>query len=78
MKKLSLAVLCAAFVAAPALAQDSPTLKKIKDSGTITITDGNNNKITLDSDGITLERGSSKISLSDSQVNINDGALEVS
>ena len=37
MKKLSLAVLCAAFVAAPALAQDSPTLKKIKDSGTITI-----------------------------------------
>jgi hypothetical protein len=48
------------------------------DSGTITITDGNNNKITLDSDGITFERGSSKISLSDSQVNINDGALEVS
>ena len=37
MKKLSLAVVCAAFVAAPALAQDSPTLKKIKDSGTITI-----------------------------------------
>jgi glutamate/aspartate transport system substrate-binding protein len=37
MHKLSLAVLCAAFVAAPALAQDSPTLKKIKDSGTITI-----------------------------------------
>jgi glutamate/aspartate transport system substrate-binding protein len=37
MQKLSLAVLVAAFVAAPALAQDSPTLKKIKDSGTITI-----------------------------------------
>ena len=37
MKKLSLAVVCAAFVAMPALAQDSPTLKKIKDSGTITI-----------------------------------------
>jgi glutamate/aspartate transport system substrate-binding protein len=37
MHKLSLAVLCAAFVAAPALAQDSPTLKKIKDSGSITI-----------------------------------------
>jgi glutamate/aspartate transport system substrate-binding protein len=37
MKKLSLAVACAAFVAVPALAQDSPTLKKIKDSGTITI-----------------------------------------
>ncbi len=37
MQKLSLAVLVAAFVAAPALAQDSPTLKKIKESGTITI-----------------------------------------
>ena len=37
MQKLSLAVLVAAFVAVPALAQDSPTLKKIKDSGTITI-----------------------------------------
>ena len=37
MQKLPLAILVAAFVAAPALAQDSPTLKKIKDSGTITI-----------------------------------------
>ncbi|CAG0960554.1 Glutamate/aspartate import solute-binding protein [Burkholderiales bacterium] len=37
MRKFPLAVLIAAFVAAPALAQDSPTLKKIKDSGTITI-----------------------------------------
>ena len=37
MNKLSLAVVCAAFLSAPALAQDSPTLKKIKDSGTITI-----------------------------------------
>ncbi len=37
MRKLSLAVLAAAFVAAPAIAQDSPTLKKIKDSGTVTI-----------------------------------------
>ena len=37
MQKLSLAVLVAAFVAAPALAQDSPTLKKIKETGTITI-----------------------------------------
>ena len=37
MHKLPLAILVAAFVATPALAQDSPTLKKIKDSGTITI-----------------------------------------
>jgi uncharacterized protein involved in type VI secretion and phage assembly len=47
------------------------------DAGTITITDASNNKITLASDGITLERGSTKISLSDSEVNVNDGALEV-
>lgn len=47
------------------------------DAGTITITDANNNKITLASDGITLERGSSKINLSDSEVNVNDGALEI-
>ncbi|MEO8486275.1 MAG: amino acid ABC transporter substrate-binding protein [Betaproteobacteria bacterium] len=37
MHKLPLAILVAAFVATPALAQDSPTLKKIKESGTITI-----------------------------------------
>ena len=38
MRKLSLvAAVVAAAVALPAVAQDSPTLKKIKDSGTITI-----------------------------------------
>ena len=35
--KISLALATLAFVAAPAIAQESPTLKKIKDSGTITI-----------------------------------------
>jgi uncharacterized protein involved in type VI secretion and phage assembly len=44
---------------------------------TITISDPNNNTVTLSSDGITLKRGSSTIELSDSEVNINDGALEV-
>jgi uncharacterized protein involved in type VI secretion and phage assembly len=47
------------------------------DGGTITITDANENKITLDSSGITLERGSSTVEVSDSEVNVNDGALEV-
>ena len=37
MRSISLAVALVAFAATPALAQDSPTLKKIKDSGTITI-----------------------------------------
>ena len=47
------------------------------DQGTITISDSNQNTITLDSSGITLTRGSSTIQVSDSEVNVNDGALEV-
>jgi len=51
----------------------------LDDSGqTITITDGSSNKVTLGSDGITLERGSSTVQVSDSSVSVNDGALEVS
>jgi hypothetical protein len=45
--------------------------------GTITVTDQNNNKITLGSDGILLERGGSQIDVGDAEVNINQGALEV-
>ncbi len=47
------------------------------DAGTITISDPNENKVTLSSDGIALERGGNKIEITDSEVNINDGALEV-
>jgi uncharacterized protein involved in type VI secretion and phage assembly len=47
------------------------------DGGTITLTDSHNNKVTLGSDGITLERGASKLALSDSEVNVNNGALEI-
>lgn len=47
------------------------------DEGTITITDTNNNTITLSDDGITLKRGSSSVALSDLEVNVNDGALEI-
>lgn len=47
------------------------------DAGAIFISDDNDNKITLDSSGITLERGGKKVSISDSEVNINDGSLEV-
>jgi uncharacterized protein involved in type VI secretion and phage assembly len=44
---------------------------------TITISDPNNNTITMGSSGITLQRGSSSVAISDSEVNVNDGALEV-
>lgn len=47
------------------------------DHGTITISDSNENTVTLDSSAITLERGSSSLEVNDSEVNVNDGALEV-
>ena len=47
------------------------------DAGSITITDSNQNSVTLDSSGITLTRGSNSIAVTDSEVNVNDGALEV-
>jgi uncharacterized protein involved in type VI secretion and phage assembly len=46
-------------------------------AGTITISDSNQNSVTLDGDGIKLTRGGNSIAISDSEVNINDGALEV-
>lgn len=47
------------------------------DQGSITISDSNNNTVTMDSSGITLTGGSSSVAISDSEVNVNDGALEV-
>jgi uncharacterized protein involved in type VI secretion and phage assembly len=47
------------------------------DARTIILTDSANNKVTLSSDGITLERGLSKVVVSTSSVSVNDGALEV-
>jgi uncharacterized protein involved in type VI secretion and phage assembly len=47
------------------------------DAQTITLTDSSNNKVTMSSSGITLERGSNKIVVSDSNISANDGALEV-
>jgi uncharacterized protein involved in type VI secretion and phage assembly len=47
------------------------------DASSITISDSNQNTVTLDSSGITLTRGSSSVAIGDSEVNVNDGALEV-
>jgi uncharacterized protein involved in type VI secretion and phage assembly len=47
------------------------------DQGSITISDVNNNTITMDGDGITIERGDNSIVIDDTEVNVNDGALEV-
>jgi len=47
------------------------------DQGTITIMDDNNNTITLDSSGMSIQRGANSIKISDSEVSVNDSALEV-
>ena len=47
------------------------------DGQSITISDPNNNSIVLDSSGMALKHGSNGIQISDSEVNVNNGALEV-
>lgn len=47
------------------------------EAGVITISDANDNLITLDAEGLTLERGGKKVVISQSGVSVNDGALEV-
>jgi uncharacterized protein involved in type VI secretion and phage assembly len=46
------------------------------DATSITVSDSNDNVVTLDSGGITSDSGSSTVVVADS-VNVNDGALEV-
>ena len=46
------------------------------DAGRITISDSHHNTVTMDSNGITLDRGG-KVTITDSNVSVNDGALEV-
>ncbi|HKB36191.1 MAG TPA: phage baseplate assembly protein V, partial [Gemmataceae bacterium] len=47
------------------------------DAGSVTVSDSNGNTVTLDGSGITLERGGKKVVVSDAEVSVNDGALEV-
>jgi len=48
------------------------------DGQTITLSDDSGNTVTLDSNGITCERGGKKVVVSDSGVDLDDGAVEVS
>lgn len=43
----------------------------------ITISDQNGNSVVLDSSGVTVKRGSQQVVVSDSNVSVNSGALEV-
>jgi uncharacterized protein involved in type VI secretion and phage assembly len=47
------------------------------DGQSVTLTDSNDNTVELTSDGVTQTRGSQKVTVADSSVSINDGALEV-
>jgi uncharacterized protein involved in type VI secretion and phage assembly len=47
------------------------------DAGSVLIEDSNGNKVTLDSSGLTLERGGKRVVVSDAKVDVNSGALEV-
>lgn len=47
------------------------------ENGVIEISDGNDNSILLDSNGVTIAHGSKKIEITSSSVKINDGNLEV-
>lgn len=47
------------------------------DGGKVTVTDSNDNKVTLDSSGVTVERGGGKLEITDGKVSVNGGALEV-
>jgi uncharacterized protein involved in type VI secretion and phage assembly len=52
-------------------------LKLDDNAGSITIFDSNGNSATFADSGITLSRGSNSVDISDSEVSVNDGALEV-
>jgi hypothetical protein len=57
---------------------ESPSKLLFDDDGeSVTLSDANENGVKLDSNGVHLERGSGSIVVSDSEVNINDGALAV-
>jgi phage baseplate assembly protein gpV len=47
------------------------------DHGELTVSDGNGNTITVKPAGISLKRGSQTVTVADSSVSVNDGALEV-
>jgi uncharacterized protein involved in type VI secretion and phage assembly len=47
------------------------------DQGSITVSDQNQNQLSLDASGVSVERGSSSLVVSDSQIDANDGALQV-
>ncbi len=59
------------------LLTDAGSLTFDNNAKSITLTDANQNTITLDSTGITSTSGSSKVAIGSSGVSVNDGALEV-
>jgi uncharacterized protein involved in type VI secretion and phage assembly len=48
------------------------------DQSAVTLSDANENTVSLDSTGITHQRGSQSLVVGDSSVSVNDGAMQVS
>jgi uncharacterized protein involved in type VI secretion and phage assembly len=67
----------AAAPAVKAIVTKETTTLLDDDSSSLTLSDSNENSVTLDASGVTLQRGGNSVVVSDSEVNVNDGALEV-
>jgi uncharacterized protein involved in type VI secretion and phage assembly len=63
--------------AVKAIVTKQTTILLDDDSSSLTLSDSNQNSVTLDASGVTLERGGNSVVVSDAEVNVNDGALEV-
>jgi uncharacterized protein involved in type VI secretion and phage assembly len=63
--------------AVKAIVTKETTILLDDDSSSLTLGDSNENSVTLDASGVTLERGGNSVVVSDAEVNVNDGALEV-
>jgi uncharacterized protein involved in type VI secretion and phage assembly len=63
--------------AVKAIVTKETTILLDDDSSSLTLGDSNQNSVTLDGSGVTLKRGGNSVVVSDAEVNVNDGALEV-
>ena len=66
--------------AAPAVKVLATTQHKLlldDDAPAVTLSDGNDNEIAMESSGLTVRRGDKKVEVTDAKVSVNDDALEV-
>jgi len=67
-----------AAAAVKVIVTKAPNKVVLDDDGqSLTVSDANENTVTLDASGVSLVRGGQKLVVSDSSVSVDDGALEV-